>query len=275
MTRGFPASGKSTWALEQVKKDGNIVRVNKDAIRLMLGSKWNPKQEVMTNGIRDISIVQALAAGKSVICDDTNTSDKQFNHLKELARANGVQFLVNDSFMDVNIEELLKRDAARQVSVGKDVILKFYHQHDAPPPEHCDGDWAVLCDLDGTLAIIPSWANKYDRDCRQDILCLPVRHVIDMLTPQNRIIFMSGRDEKYRAFTEEWLSMHDIGYNALFMRPAGDKRGDQFVKADLFREHVLGKYNVRFVLDDRPKVVRMWRHDFGLKVLQVAPDIEF
>jgi len=242
----------------------------------MLGAKWNYKHEKMVNGMRDTAIVQALAQGKSVICDDTNTSEKTVAHLRELAKANGVEFRVNDSFMSVDIEELIRRDAARQVSVGKDVILKLYHQTDAPAPQYDFMlEWAILCDLDGTLAIIPDGANKYDRDCRLDILCEPVMHIVANATPYNNIILMSGRDEKYRAFTTEWLTKYGIGYNKLFMRQAGDKRGDQLVKADLFREHVQGKYNVRFVLDDRPKVVKMWRHDFGLKVLQVAPDMEF
>ena len=36
-----------------------------------------------------------------------------------------------------------------------------------------------------------------------------------------------------------------------------------------------GKYNVEFVVDDRPSVCRQW-HDMGLKVLRVGnPYIEF
>ena len=36
-----------------------------------------------------------------------------------------------------------------------------------------------------------------------------------------------------------------------------------------------GKFKVAYVLDDRPRVVRMWRAELGLTVFQVAPNIEF
>ena len=59
----------------------------------------------------------------------------------------------------------------------------------------------------------------------------------------------------------------------LFMRASGDTRKDEIVKLELFDAHVRGKYDVRLVLDDRDRVVRMWR-SIGLTCLQVA-DGEF
>ncbi len=34
---------------------------------------------------------------------------------------------------------------------------------------------------------------------------------------------------------------------------------DEVVKEEIFNENIRGNYNVRFVLDDRNKVVDMWR----------------
>jgi uncharacterized protein YcfJ len=53
------------------------------------------------------------------------------------------------------------------------------------------------------------------------------------------------------------------------MRPAGTNHPDQELKRALYDEHVVGTYDVAFVIDDRDKVVRMWR-DLGLTCLQVA-----
>jgi hypothetical protein len=42
------------------------------------------------------------------------------------------------------------------------------------------------------------------------------------------------------------------------------------VKEEIYRQEILGRYNVWMVLDDRDQVVEMWRN-LGLRVLQVAP----
>jgi len=47
-----------------------------------------------------------------------------------------------------------------------------------------------------------------------------------------------------------------------------DFRPDNLIKAELFNEHIKGKYNVRHVYDDRQQVVDMWR-SLGIKVYQV------
>jgi hypothetical protein len=40
------------------------------------------------------------------------------------------------------------------------------------------------------------------------------------------------------------------------------------MKEQLYRQHMEGKYNIKFVLDDRQLVVDMWR-GLGLTVFQV------
>jgi hypothetical protein len=54
------------------------------------------------------------------------------------------------------------------------------------------------------------------------------------------------------------------------MRAAGDTRNDAIVKGELFDIHVRDRYRVRFVLDDRNRVVDWWRR-IGLRCWQVAP----
>jgi hypothetical protein len=56
---------------------------------------------------------------------------------------------------------------------------------------------------------------------------------------------------------------------ALHMRAHGDNRPDHVVKRELYRRRIKSRYKVTAVLDDRMKVVRMWR-GLGLTVLQVA-----
>ena len=43
------------------------------------------------------------------------------------------------------------------------------------------------------------------------------------------------------------------------MRKPRDGRGEDVVKAEIFDNQIASKYNVLGVIDDRPKVLRMWR----------------
>jgi len=52
------------------------------------------------------------------------------------------------------------------------------------------------------------------------------------------------------------------------MRPAGNTENDAIIKKRLFDENIRDDYDVRFVLDDRNRVVDMWR-EIGLTCLQV------
>jgi len=278
LTRGLPGSGKSTWALEQVANSkGLIVRVNRDAIRLTYGWKWEPKQEKLVMAARDDLINRALAYEKSVICDDTNLQSIAW--AEGLAQNRGIEFIINDEFLAVSFEECVKRDLERPASVGKDVIEEFYARYwkDQPKPENYGKEVAILCDLDGTLALFPPHKNPYERDWSEDWLNEPVRHTLAAMreTFNNKIIIMSGRSEKYRQQTVMWLADKEVPYDDLFMRQSDDYRKDTIVKKEMYLENVNGLYCVRFVIDDRPSVVRMWRAECGLTVFQVGPNVEF
>ncbi|WP_428966447.1 phosphatase domain-containing protein [Micromonospora fluostatini] len=85
-----------------------------------------------------------------------------------------------------------------------------------------------------------------------------------------RIILMSGRDERCRRQTEAYLGLHDIPSDGLFMRTAKDNRKDSVVKHELYHRWIEPVYDVQLVVDDRQQVVDMWRSELGLPCLQVA-----
>jgi hypothetical protein len=85
-------------------------------------------------------------------------------------------------------------------------------------------------------------------------------------------VFVSARNEVARPATAEWIEANielPHGYE-LFMRADGDGRDDRVVKREIFDREIRHRFCVRSVLDDRSKVVRMWRA-LGLTCLQVAP----
>ena len=84
---------------------------------------------------------------------------------------------------------------------------------------------------------------------------------------------MSGRlgSEECETLTRQWLTARDLVYTNLYMRPKDKEfEKDTVIKKALYMEHVKPRYDVQFVIDDRDQVVKMWRDELGLKVLQVA-----
>jgi hypothetical protein len=79
---------------------------------------------------------------------------------------------------------------------------------------------------------------------------------------------VSGRTDDCQPQTEKWLQQYEVNYASLYMRKTGDMRKDSIMKDEIYRQHIEGKYNVKFVLDDRQQVVDMWR-GLGLTVFQV------
>lgn len=85
------------------------------------------------------------------------------------------------------------------------------------------------------------------------------------------IVFLTGRSDKYRKATLDWLYTHNYHSRMfeLYMRKTGDYRPDYVVKLEIAKENDLTPENVEFILEDRSSVVQMWRAQ-GYKCLQVA-----
>ena len=270
-TMGLPASGKSTWAKNKVDKSPNsIKRVNKDELRAMLDNSYFSKgNEKFVLNIQDAIIKESLENGKHIIVDNTHLAPKHEARIRELIKGLAVLEIVD--FRDVALETCIERDLKRSNSVGEKVIRDMYNQFIAPPrtpkPVHNpDLPDAVLCDLDGTIALIGDRSPYDAAKCEQDLVNEPVRSILQ--TSGKAIVFVSGREDKFKPQTLAWLEKHNISFDALHMRKSGDMRKDSIVKKEIYEEFILDKYNVAFVLDDRDQVVRVWR-DLGLTCLQV------
>lgn len=134
---------------------------------------------------------------------------------------------------------------------------------------------AIICDLDGTLfdckwrreKFLPNF-NEFNKNHIHDKIKQPILEILKSMKDKYEIIFISGRNEDFRKITEEQLSKYIDKY-ILFMRQNNDFRGDEIIKKEIYIEKIKDKYNILFVLDDRQKVVNMWR-DLNLTCLQVT-----
>jgi predicted kinase len=270
---GLPASGKSTFANDLLLKNkGTWVRSNKDLLREMAhASHWSKSNEKFILKLRDQIILMALEDGKNVVVDDTNFAH-HIDHIRELVKGLAI-VEVNDSFLKVPVEECIRRDLMRLRSVGKDVILEMYRKYVqvvVPAPE-LDPNLpnAIIVDMDGTLSLL-NGRSPYDASkCDRDLANQPVLDTVLLWQQTLQVIIMSGRTDDCRPQTEQWLAQYGVKPTGVFMRATGDQRKDSIIKQELFDRHILGKYNIKFVLDDRNQVVDMWR-SLGLTVFQVA-----
>lgn len=135
----------------------------------------------------------------------------------------------------------------------------------------------IICDIDGTLALRkpeneggrhPYDMTRVDEDLPNETVMATV-----LLYHQAgaRVVFTSGRDSSCRYETARWIEEHTGIFDFdLMMRETGDWRPDEEVKAEMLGKIQAAGYNILLVLDDRDKVVNMWRSN-GLTVFQVAP----
>ena len=156
--------------------------------------------------------------------------------------------------------------------MGEQVIRKMYNQYIRTHEEHKYNPElpnCIICDLDGTLAIL-NGRSPYDAStCDQDLINQPVLDVINRFKSTHKIFFFSGREDKYKDQTIKFLEKCGIEEYVLEMRKTGDFRKDNIVKKEMYEEHIRDLFNVLFVLDDRNQVVELWR-DLGLTCFQVA-----
>jgi predicted kinase len=287
LTYGIPASGKSTWAIEMVRKHPDqYKRVSKDALRAMLDNDvFTLENEKFTLAIRDKIVEKALRDGWDVIVDDTNfpVGGKHFMRMCEIAQKVGDIQVIEKYFEIPSLKEALERNSKRDKKVPEAVICNMYEKHIKnkrfecqiaymPPIQKVEpvhGLWpAVISDIDGTLAIKGDRSSYDWHNVGVDSVNMDVAAHFCQLGAGIKRIIVSGRDGVCRAETEKWLDDNGISYDYLFMRPINDSRKDVIVKQEIYENEIKGKFNILYVLDDRDQVVELWRR-LGFTCMQV------
>lgn len=279
--KGLPASGKTTYALELTEQE-DWVRVNKDDIRKTLFPSYKRKDEgkVVSRELDDVK--HYLSLDYNVVVDNTHFNPVHQERYEKLAKEKGVDFEV--MFIDTPLETCIKRNLKRHNSVPTEVIVGMYSQYIAPLKEkHIEYDdkleEAIIVDIDGTLAHIdsdnprsPYDASAADSDTLDDAVATTVATYYQH---GYKVIILTGRSGEYLQVTKDWLEANGVQHDEIHSRAAEDKRPDWIIKEELFDRYVRGKYNVKFVFDDRPQVIRMWQ-SLGLKVFNVGKiNVEF
>lgn len=145
----------------------------------------------------------------------------------------------------------------------------------------------VIFDIDGTLSNnkhrlkfieqSPQDWNSFFLEMDKDEVIEPIAFLLFALLRDFHnsnvaidIIFCTGRPEMYRDLTEKWLERElDIYNHRLMMRKDGDRRNDDIVKQEMLDQLKSEGYEVVFAVEDRKRVVDMWRQN-GVTCLQCS-----
>lgn len=304
LLKGAPASLKTTWAREKIKEDPtHYIRTNNDEIRATLNnSVFDGETEKLVSAIRLFTIREGLKKGRSVIVDNVNANKRHWEDCVSICKSANCDVMLVEKCFYEELDVLLERNAKREgiARVSDEVVKKFWNSlggkqfknYNAkteifkkrdravdigftPRIQNETKPSALICDLDGTFALI-GYRSPYDASTCDivDRPNLPVVETVNFYYSMGlgyKIIFCSGREDKDEAPTRRFIEKHFMGSQyELFMRKTGDHRGDDIVNEEIFNEKIKNNYYILFCLDDRNKVVNKYR-EMGLTVFQVAP----
>lgn len=280
ITIGLPASGKSTWSKDQIRKNSNTIRVNRDDFRFMLKDSQvcENKIEGFITELCDDLIMRSLSKKLNVIVDNTHLKAKYINQIIHL-----VSDFADVDYMlfDVPLATCLERDNNREKKVGEAVlkrmnkdflilkdsfhfqpIIKNRVRKQLVPNFSSELPSAVCFDIDGTLALM---GNRSPYDWHKVDLDSPNQIVIEQVkfhkSLGREIIVLSGRDGSCRELTIEWLKFYGVEFDQFFMRETNDMRKDSIIKKEIYNTHIKPNYNLLCVFDDRLQVVNMWYNE--------------
>lgn len=303
LTRGLPASGKSSWAKEYVRDNKGWVRVNNDDLSSMLfGAVFVKGVGNNISSVRLDMVKKLMSMGKNLIVDNTNLHPDRLTEIEEIVNlynadsAHSEKYEIKvKSFTDVPVAECIRRNRLRENAVPDKAIYEMYHSYLVPGIEEAKQNSklprAIIVDIDGTIARNVS-RNIYDHTKYYEDA--PITDVLSIIwtleAAGNKVIFLTGRDDDGRELTTKWL-IDKAGFKnyscvpidqlattdrsfSLLMRPAKGDRSkitDFEYKELMFNELIKDKFYVAAWFEDRIRNIEMARTKLGLTaVFQVG-----
>jgi len=139
---------------------------------------------------------------------------------------------------------------------------------------------AIIVDLDGTLFNVdhrvhymkqkPKDYESFEDEIVNDDLNMWCCNLVKLYDKAGyHIIIITGRHARAKEDTQNMLERYNVPYDKLYLREDPDKRPDEIVKREIYNNYLAHRYDVEFVVEDRTRVVKMWR-EIGLTCLQCA-----
>lgn len=290
LCKGIQASGKTTWALEEMKRyPGKYKRINRDTLRDMLDNKnFSLENENFITDLRDTIIERALIRNFDIILDEQNFYKSNWGSMCDIAKRVG-NVRVMEKYFPINLKTALERNKKRSEPVIESAIINNYEKHiknknieerdeffEKTIPIYKEEDEnkpkAIIVDVDGTLAFN---INRDYFDMSKILDDVPNKSICDLVKlfhkNKYKIIIVSGREDSNMEDTKLWLNNYGIPFINIFMRVAGDNRKDFIIKEEIYKNIIEPIFDIRYVLDDRAQVANNCWRKLDLCCLQVAP----
>lgn len=304
LTRGIPASGKSTWAKSWVAEDPtHRVRFNWDDLRNMMGPYWVPERENtgILKDLRSTFLLRMMEHQWDIVCDNMNLNPKEAEFFKrEVDNFNSTycwegnannkepyEIEYRDFFIPV--EECIRRDSMRQNPIGEAIIKQTWNRYRTMictlenekvasriNPYRDGFEKAIVFDLDATLSFNltgrPYWGEGCAEGIKNDTENTPLVNLFKTLQQNGsyKMIVLTGREgtEDVINASEQWLTDHGIDTKEILFvfRPKGSKVKGTEYKLNTLKD-LRNTYDIEFVVDDSQKIVDVLREN-GYTVLQ-------
>ncbi len=274
---GPPGSGKSTIAEDlRVSRDFSYINQDKQGKQHLDHFRY------------------ALEDGNDIVVDRMNFSVEQRKRYLEPAKAAGYTteiIVLHECYATCFVRCIQRKghETIKDADNAKAALDLFFSKYERVQDSEADKvtrNWpsghkpgAIICDLDGTLCNIDhrlhhvkngrkDWKQFFEAmtQDRANPWCLDILRVTHL-----DVVFCSGRPDDYKNHTVAWLNKNarlEKGFH-LLMRRAGDFRADDIVKEIILDFEILTRFAPAVVIDDRQRVVDMWRRR-GLVCLQCA-----
>ena len=124
---------------------------------------------------------------------------------------------------------------------------------------------AIICDIDGVLVEYVEYPSNDDfyKNIKEYVIIPVMVDLVDLLSYQYKILFVTARQEEYREFTYNQLApifCYDDSKFDLYMRKQKDLRSTDDIKQDLLKE-LLQKYDIKLAIDDDPFNIMMYKRN--------------
>ena len=128
----------------------------------------------------------------------------------------------------------------------------------------------VIFDIDGTISdqknrlyLVKEKPKDWDKFFEESVNDEPlyfVKEIYDNFVKNQgyHIILMTGRPERYREITENWLEKYGFKYTKLLMRSNNSKIANVYMKEYMLKG-ILDKYDVVMAFEDNDKVIELFK----------------
>lgn len=137
---------------------------------------------------------------------------------------------------------------------------------------------AILSDIDGTISDRrhrlhfiegkKDWDAFFESLIDDPVIQTTVDKISEILIDDVELIFVTGRPEKYRSLTEDWITKNTpFKKYELYMRRNKDFRKDVIIKKEML-DDINMSYEVSLVFEDQQQLCDMWSGE-GLECFKI------